>query len=503
MNLRNTVSALPRRVLILGLTAALVATSAFIWASPQSGGRPLADAPGHVEPGFASSESGASTTDSLAAQVAGATEAQRLREQHAGELEAQIAALERQLATARGMPRAVTTTQVTATRSQAVTVYQAVPYPKCSDFEFQQDAQVAYAKDLKDPYGLDGAPGIRNGDGIACNELPVDPARPASSPVAAYRPPLPTPPTKAEVMAQKKVRFGMYATQAPYSMSEVNMIAAMMRKRPDTVGYFLGWDQAFRPDAVINSWRQGVLPLLTWESHGNGPGDNRPADEAYALGRIVAGEYDGYIDSFARDIKKTGMPLVIRLDHEMNGDWYPWSEDQAYNQPGEYVAMWRHVVDRFRAVGADKYVIWLWAPTRVDNIPHQTIAQYYPGDAYVDWVGMSGYQRSATSLATFDITFGKTLGLLRALTTKPIFLAEIGATESGGRKAGWITSLFDNLPKNPDIIGFAWFNIAVTSGGGSDMVTNDWRIDSSGPSILAFKQGISNPRYTNQPRYHD
>ena len=58
-------------------------------------------------------------------------------------------------------------------------------------------------------------------------------------------------------------------------------------------------------------------------------------------------------------------------------------------------------------MGADEYVIWLWAPTRVDNITHQTISQYYPGDQIVDWVGMSGYQRSATSQATFDVTFGK------------------------------------------------------------------------------------------------
>ena len=76
------------------------------------------------------------------------------------------------------------------------------------------------------------------------------------------------------------------------------------------------------------------------------------------------------------------------------------------------------------------------------------------------------------------------------------------ATESGGRKADWITSLFDNLPKNPDIVGLAWFNIAVTSGGGAGVVTNDWRINSSGPSILAFKQGITRARYSNQPKYH-
>jgi mannan endo-1,4-beta-mannosidase len=500
MSSRRTLAALPRRTIVFGLSAALVVTSSFIWASPQPVASPLT-----ADPSFENGAGSDATpsVESLEAQLAGAAEAQRLREQHASDLAVQVATLERQLTTASDLPRAVRTTQVTYTDDQTVIVRKPTPYPKCSQFTYQQDAQAAYRKDLTDPYGLDGAPGSHNGDGLACNELPTDPDRAASKPVAAYHVPLPTPPSKAEVMAETKVRFGMYSTQAPYSMSEVNMIAGMMGKRPDTVGYFLGWDQAFRPEAVIKSWQQGALPLLTWESHGNGPTLPRPPDEDYALGRIIAGEYDDYIDTFARAVKKTGMPVAIRLDHEMNGNWYPWSEDQPYNSPGEYIAMWRHVVDRFRAVGADQYVIWLWAPTRADNISHQTIAQYYPGDAYVDWVGMSGYQRSATSEATFDITFGKTLGLLRALTSKPIFLAEIGATESGGRKADWITSLFENLPKNPDIIGLAWFNIAVTSGTGIDKATNDWRIDSSGPSILAFKQGIANARYSNQPRYHE
>jgi mannan endo-1,4-beta-mannosidase len=493
------------RVLAMALSLALLLTSVFIWASPQPGGVPQASAGDGQYSGGGAVGPSTDTSPSVAeleAQLAGALQAQRARERHARSLAQEVAQLEQQLSVARGQPRAVHTVPVTVTDDHTTVVHQPEPYPKCSDFEFQQDAQVAYVKDLSDPYGLDGAPGGHNSDGLACNQLPVDPNRPASTPAAPHVDPLPTPPTKAQVMAQPKVRFGLYATQAPYSMSEVNMIAAMMDKRPDTVGYFLGWDQPFRPEAVIDTWRQGALPLLTWESHGNGPSGSRPPDEAYALDRIVAGEYDDYIDSFAQAVKRTGMPLVIRLDHEMNGDWYPWSEDKPYNSPGDYVAMWRHVVDRFRAVGADKYVIWLWAPSRVDNIKHQTISQYYPGDAYVDWVGMSGYQRSASSQATFDITFGKTLGLLRSLTDKPIFLAEIGATESGGRKASWITSLFDNLPLNPDIIGFAWFNLAVTSGAGGDTGTNDWRIDSSGPSILAFKAGIADARYSNQPKYH-
>jgi Glycosyl hydrolase family 26 len=497
---------LPGRVLVLGLGAALAVTSTIIWTSPPpgSGGVPSYAGAGEDPTSSLGTQPSATTSvEALQAQLEGALVAQRLREEHLKRLATQVAGLERGLASARSQPRSVHTIPVTVTEERTEVVHDPQPYLRCADFTYQQDAQAAYLKDLTDPYGLDGAPGGSNGDGLACDELPVDPGRPASEPAAAYEEPLPSPPTKAEVMAQPKVRFGMYATQAPYSMSEVNMVADMMHKRPDTVGYFLGWDQQFRPDAVVGAWRQGALPLLTWESHSNGPTQPRLPPEDYALSKIVSGQYDGYIDAFAQAVKKTGMPLVIRLDHEMNGNWYAWSEDKPYNSPGEYVAMWRHVVDRFRAIGADQYVIWLWAPTRVDGIKNQSIAQYYPGDDYVDWVGMSGYQRSATSAATFDVTFAKTLGLLRALTAKPIFLAEIGATESGGLKAQWITSLFDNLPLNPDIIGFAWFNIAVTSGSGADTVTNDWRINSSGPSILAFKEGVADARYSNQRRYRE
>ncbi len=83
----------------------------------------------------------------------------------------------------------------------------------------------------------------------------------------------------------------------------------------------------------------------------------------------------------------------------------------------------------------------------------------------------------------------------------PIYLPEVGVTESGGHKAAWINDFFANLPLNPDIIGFSWFNIAVTSGHGASQLTNDWRIDSSGPSILAFKAGLADKRYSNQPAW--
>ena len=50
---------------------------------------------------------------------------------------------------------------------------------------------------------------------------------------------------------------------------------------------------------------------------------------------------------FATDAKTWGHPFFMRMDHEMNGKWYPWSEQVNGNQPGGYVRMWRHVHDIF------------------------------------------------------------------------------------------------------------------------------------------------------------
>jgi mannan endo-1,4-beta-mannosidase len=303
-------------------------------------------------------------------------------------------------------------------------------------------------------------------------------------------------PTRDSLLDPQRVRFGMYTEQAPYNTSELTMVGDRVGKQPDTVGFFLGWDQGFRPDAVTRAWQQGMLPILTWESLPNLPPAVRTTVDAdYEMSKILDGQFDDYIDQFAAGVKELGLPVVIRLDQEMNADYYPWSDTMTYNQRGEYVRLWRYVVDRFRAIGADKDVIWLWTPNRVDDIPQKQIASFYPGDDYVDWVGVDGYWRNKSQAYDFAVTYNRTLGLLRALTDKPIFIGEVGATENGGHKVAWINSFFAELPKNPDIIGFAWFNLTVVYGSGDATVSNDWRINSSDAAVAAFRAGISDPRY--------
>ena len=76
---------------------------------------------------------------------------------------------------------------------------------------------------------------------------------------------------------------------------------------------------------------------------------------------MIAGTYDAYIREFAEGARDWGHPFFLRFNWEMNGDWFPWAERVNGNQPGEYVAAWRHVHDIFTAVGATN-ATWVWCP---------------------------------------------------------------------------------------------------------------------------------------------
>ena len=340
-------------------------------------------------------------------------------------------------------------------------------------------------------------------------------AAPASPPLVA--------PSKAELVHPAAPYFGLMTEQAPHNWATFDAVSQKIGLRPNSVGYFGGWDETFRADAVRRAWERNALPVLTWESRPIAAPNNAVDDPQYSLPAIIGdpaagvpGSFDEYLRQYARDIVAGGLPLGIRLDHEMNGDWYPWSERNNVGEPingnrsGDYVKMWRHVHDIFAEEGAGDLVIWIWAPNIDNNLSdaHREpgyLASLYPGDDYVDWVGVSGYLRppyKKDNTKTFDYTFTPMLNQLREITDKPIFLAEIGASEIGGHKAAWVTSLFEGLasPENRDIVGFSWFNLAVTSYVQGQRTTNDWRIDSRDDSLSAFSIGIrSSGRFVLAP----
>lgn len=285
------------------------------------------------------------------------------------------------------------------------------------------------------------------------------------------------------------VFFGAATEGGPGSLSGLDTFETDAAKHVSLYVYY----QSFAFDANFNSTAanairtRGATPMVTWEPWD--PSSGSTVQPAYSLKSIASGAHDAYIGRWASQIKTWNQPLWLRFAHEMNGNWYPWAAGVNGNTAADYVAAWRHVHDIFVQAGATN-VTWVWSPNVV--APGFTaLNQLYPGDAYVDWMGVDGYNWGTTqswgsTWQTPTEVFGATLANLRQLSSRPIVIAETASAEVGGNKAQWIQQFFSMLSANPDIKAFVWFNFNKET---------DWRIESSSTARSAFATGVGDPRY--------
>ncbi|KEP75814.1 hypothetical protein HR12_22920 [Microbacterium sp. SUBG005] len=160
---------------------------------------------------------------------------------------------------------------------------------------------------------------------------------------------------------------------------------------------------------------QGVIPMITWNPTYI---DKKNCARyrslcGYDLEKIADGSYDDYIRKFAEEVKAAGIPIFLRTMHEANGDWYPWNV-QTKTSRSSYIAAWRHIHDIFRETGANN-VTWVWCPNvkrasgATANVP---LSSFYPGDDYVDWIGLDGYNRGYKHVLLGDIRVEPERGIL-------------------------------------------------------------------------------------------
>ncbi len=273
------------------------------------------------------------------------------------------------------------------------------------------------------------------------------------------------------------------------SVDEVADFAAAAGATPDAVMVSRGWANATADLAIVEEiTAAGHLPVIAWEPwdfDAESTFDRRRGEQPeYALSTIIDGDHDELIVDWAEELAEWGRPVAMRFAHEMNGFWYPWAESVNGNSAGEYVAAWRHVHDIFTAAGADN-VKWIWSPNPTQ--PTLTpLAGLYPGDEYVDWLGVVGYLGNGIDpsvfVPTFQQLFGPTIDEIREFSDLPIVITEIGATEDGGQKAAWIDHVLSEIDDRDDIVGFIWFEV--------DKET-DWRIVSSDAATAAFADALA------------
>jgi hypothetical protein len=283
----------------------------------------------------------------------------------------------------------------------------------------------------------------------------------------------------------------------PWDMHAATAFEAMAGKAPSVLAFgapFANCYEAcknytFDTTAFENIRKNGSIPFFSWSSQSLPSGSNQPN---FQLADITAGNFDDFIRTWATAAKSWGHSFFLRFNWEMNGNWFSWAEGVNGNKQGDYVAAWRHVHDIFTSVGATN-AAWVWCPNIDAQSQFTPLAGLYPGDSYVDWTCLDGYNWGASrgSWDSFDHAYKKTYHEIvdTIAPSKPMIIGEISSSESGGSKAEWITDVLTvQLPTNyPQVRGIVWMDFNVDN--------MDWPIASSAASRAAFAAALQSPRY--------
>lgn len=307
---------------------------------------------------------------------------------------------------------------------------------------------------------------------------------------------------------EKGAYVGVFAPHAPFDFQTFDAYVEDAEQSPAILMWYQPWAKSgasgFDTAAVVSTIRRGALPLITWEPWDPGKDANlveNPGDQPeFRLQRIVDGEFDAYIRGWARSIADLGFPIMLRPMHEMNGVWYPWGGPVNDNSPELFIQAWRRVHGIFEEEGATN-VTWIWSVNceSLPDVPDNAFELYYPGDEYVDWTGLSGFNwgtsRPGMKWTAFDDLYGRPVERLEAFG-KPIIISEFASVEGPGDKAEWISDAYTRIREDyPSVGAVIYYDKAEKGLNGKQ----DWNIRSSPESLAAYRKAVSKPYFVGAP----
>ncbi len=295
--------------------------------------------------------------------------------------------------------------------------------------------------------------------------------------------------------------FGATLEGYPINKRKLTNVSNEFGIKPDLIVFFLMWPKkediakGFNLTFSLRSIDTfGSVACISWE-----PMFLQNSYEQVVLkDDIVNGLYDKYLDEFIFQIKSFNKSVIIRFAHEMNLSRYHWGvleDNYNENSPDIYIEMFRYIFDYFKKKKV-KNALFAFCPN-VDSVPKTSwnkIKNYYPGDKYVDILGMDGYNWGTcaseknlgwvSSWRSFNETFKNTLRELRKLSLfKPIIIFETASAKKGGDRTLWLQEALKDARKL-DISAICWFQVNKEC---------NWKITKNQKNVL--KKYFSNRKY--------
>ncbi len=311
-----------------------------------------------------------------------------------------------------------------------------------------------------------------------------------------------------------------------WSGSDMDNFKNIAKKNGGAIGFFDLTSSSNEILTFINECRiRGLIPMITLE-----PTASDPYDDTSYLVDIANGNYDANLTHIANAVKEGEVYTFIRFGHEMNGDWYSWSRYNAdgseQNSSGEFQNAWIHTYNLFKTTCGATNAKFVWAPNNFSypyNKTNNGLIDFWPGSAYVDWIGISGYVPKDRDCMeyTVDWAIGAVWPEIVNINSnnKPIMIAEFSAPADGTtvkndpndvnspqpqplyHRAMWTTNFYNSLRRYyTNIRAVFWFH--ANKGGEPDYRVNGGntpqaQFSASNAYLTAIQYNISNAYFTS------
>lgn len=311
--------------------------------------------------------------------------------------------------------------------------------------------------------------------------------------------------------AHASVMLGAYVPGNGWNQDNIYSLNDQLHKKLSFITLFSAftedWDQLYWQTSKVTS--AGMVPMISWM-----PVDQNRKD-VNILPEITAGLWDDYLIEWSNRFMnwrnshvETKPDILLRFGHEFNGNWYSYSDS-----PDAYKQAYRYIHKLFEAQGANEFIEWVWCANNLNIDTVNDITSYYPGDAFVDWTSIDGYNwgtnYSWTSWESFTEVYADTYNtLVTNYPEKPIMIAEFGSTEpadvpdrSWGQSGDdsdinedkdiWLNDMLATLEKNfPAIRAVSLFNINKELG---------WSITESGNTgLTGMNLGLASDYFVSE-----
>jgi len=287
-----------------------------------------------------------------------------------------------------------------------------------------------------------------------------------------------------------ELKWGVFHPPSPRDMDDLNKLETDLGYEFDILVRYHTFDTPVPMEELQAAYDEQKYLELTLQTMYYGRTDNQAM-----LYRILDGEFDWYLRKYAQDLKTFGHPVLFRLNNEMNGDWCVYSAYHHGKDTEVYKESWKYVYRLFKEEGVDN-VLWVWNPHDLSfpGFKWNHYLNYFPGEDYVDIVGLTGYNTGTYYKGevwrTFDEIYPHIYKEYQERFNYPMMITEFGTNHVGGDKAAWIKDMLSKIHTYDEIKVAVWFNGTDYDSKGKP--ARVYRLDDSEEVMDVFRTHFSN-----------